>query len=106
MIQSAPCATCSRTARRAPSAPSTGSTPWGSSSSQLDDTIGYIPVGAIARVDAKIRGPGISPLLMARLISTSAYIAPSVSRSRNAVKPCSSARRALRAPRMARYAID
>src|SRR5207248_215490 len=65
-----------------------------------------MPVGAMARVEAKIRGPGISPRSTARLTSTSAYMAPSVSRSRIAVKPWSSAIRAFRAARMARYGVD
>src|SRR2546422_3251010 len=65
-----------------------------------------MPVGAMARVDAKMRGPGISPRSTACFTSTSAYIAPSVSRSRIVVNPCSSAILAFRAARIARYGVD
>jgi imidazolonepropionase-like amidohydrolase len=41
-----------------------------------------MPVGASERVATNRRGPGMTPRLMARLMSTSAYMAPSVSRSR------------------------
>ena len=56
-----------------------------------------MPVGVIARVETCMCGPGTSPRLMAFFTSTSAYIAPSVSRSRIAVKPWPSAICALRA---------
>ena len=51
-------------------------------------------MGAKARVATKSRGPWMIPRLIAVLTSTSAYIAPSVSRSRNVVKPFWSAMRA------------
>ena len=60
----------------------------------------------MARVATCILGPGTSPFAMAFLTSTSAYIAPSVSRSRIAVNPWESAIWALRAARIARYGID
>src|SRR6266516_4441468 len=46
-----------------------------------------MPVAENARVETNIRGPGMTPRLIACFTSTSAYIAPSVSRSRSAVKP-------------------
>jgi hypothetical protein len=61
-----------------------------------------MPVGAIARVTTNIRGPGMIPRLMAVFTSTSAYIAPSVSRSRIAVKPFMSAVRTAAVARMVR----
>src|ERR1043165_3664837 len=50
-----------------------------------------------------MRGPGTTPRAIAILRSTSAYIAPSGSRSRTAVKPYISATRALAAASIARY---
>ena len=60
-----------------------------------------MPVGAKARVATNIRGPGMTPRLIAVFTSTSAYMAPSVSRSRRVVKPF---RRAVRAAAVARMA--
>ena len=59
----------------------------------------------MARVEAKIRGPGMVPSSIACLISTSPYPAPSVSTSRIVVNPCSKARRAATVARAARSAI-
>src|ERR1044072_2041181 len=50
-----------------------------------------MPVAEKARVETNMRGPGMTPRLMAGFTSTSAYIAPSVSRSRITVKPLRSA---------------
>src|SRR2546423_14746268 len=66
---------------------------------------GYVPVGAIARVETNIRGPGITPRAIAVFTSTSVYIAPSVSRSRMAVKPFMSAVRTAAVARIARYGL-
>ena len=52
------------------------------------------------------RGPGMMPRLIAVFTSTSAYMAPSVSRSRRVVKPFSSAVFAATVARMVRYGID
>ena len=61
-----------------------------------------IPVGAKARVATYMRGPGITPRAIAVFTSTSAYIAPSVSRSRSAVKPFIREARTFAVARMAR----
>ena len=63
-------------------------------------------MGARARVETNRRGPGMTPRLIAVLTSTSAYIAPSVSRSRSVVKPFMSAVRTAVVARIARYGID
>ena len=67
---------------------------------------GYMPVAEKARVETNMRGPGMTPRLMAVLTSTSAYMAPSVSRSRSAVKPFIRAVRAATVARMVRYGMD
>ena len=102
MIQSAPYLTSSRTALRMASGPSTICTPSGTCSSHEYPESGYIPVGAMARVATNMRGPGITPRAMAVLMSTSAYMAPSVSTSRKVVKPFITAVRAAALARRAR----
>ena len=67
---------------------------------------GYIPVGARARVATNMRGPGMIPRSIAVFTSTSAYIAPSVSRSRMVVKPKPIAVRAAIVARIVRKGID
>ena len=57
-------------------------------------------------VNHTMRGPGITPSLIAFFTSTSAYPAPSVSRSRIVVNPYSSARRAFTVARIVRYSVD
>src|SRR5438046_1951583 len=52
----------------------------------------YPAVVEIALVEMNSRGPGMYPRLIACLIPTSPYPAPSVSTSRNVVNPCSRAR--------------
>ncbi len=63
---------------------------------------GYIPVGAIDRVATNMRGPGMTPRAMAVFTSTSAYMAPSVSRSRMVVNPFITAVRTAALARRAR----
>src|SRR5581483_2883382 len=53
-----------------------------------------------------MRGPGITPRLIAFRRSTSAYPAPSVSTSRIDVNPYSSARRKFTVAKMVRYSED
>src|SRR5258708_7090963 len=65
-----------------------------------------MPVGAIARVATYMRGPGMTPRWMATFTSTSAYIAPSVSRSRMVVNPFIRALRAATLPRRVGAAVD
>src|SRR5229473_1248210 len=93
LIQSAPCSSCWRAALRASTGPSTICAPLGISSSGAYPSRLYPPVVEIARVAPKIRGPGIVPSSIACLISMSPYPAPSVSKSRSVVNPCSRARR-------------
>ncbi len=61
-----------------------------------------MPVAEKARVETNMRGPGMTPLLIAFFTSTSAYMAPSVSRSRMAVKPLFTAILAATVARMVR----
>jgi len=63
---------------------------------QLGVPIGLHPVGAMALVDAKTRAPGPTAV-HGQFTSTSAYIAPSVSKSRIAVNPCRARARVARA---------
>jgi hypothetical protein len=60
----------------------------------------------MARVEARMRGPGMTPFSIACLSPTSASSAPSVPRSRTVVKPAMSVFLACTTPRATRSASD